>query len=66
MKTYGRVHVQIHIFLTPLLAGGECTASRPGRFIAVEKPRYPLDRKLGGPQSRCGRRGEKKILDYLD
>jgi hypothetical protein len=26
-------------------------------------PRYPLDRRLGGPQSRCGRRGEEKILD---
>jgi hypothetical protein len=26
-------------------------------------PRYPLDRRLGGPQSRSGRRGEEKILD---
>jgi hypothetical protein len=25
--------------------------------------RYPLDRRLGGSQSRSGRRGEKKILD---
>jgi hypothetical protein len=25
-------------------------------------PRYPLDRRLGGPQSRSGRRGEEKIL----
>jgi hypothetical protein len=25
--------------------------------------RYPLDRKLGGPQSQSGRRGEEKILD---
>jgi hypothetical protein len=24
--------------------------------------RYPLDRRLGGPQSRSGRRGEQKIL----
>jgi hypothetical protein len=23
-------------------------------------PRYPLDRRLGGPQSRSGRRDEKK------
>jgi hypothetical protein len=28
--------------------------------------RYPLDRRLGGPQSRSGRRGEEKILDYRD
>jgi hypothetical protein len=26
-------------------------------------PRYPLDRRLGGPQSPYGRRGEEKILD---
>jgi hypothetical protein len=25
--------------------------------------RYPLDRRFGGPQSRSGRFGEKKILD---
>jgi hypothetical protein len=28
-----------------------------------EPPHYPLDRRLGGPQSRSGRRGEEKILD---
>jgi hypothetical protein len=27
-----------------------------------KSPRYPLDRRLGGPQSRSGRRGEDKIL----
>jgi hypothetical protein len=26
-------------------------------------PRYPLDRRLGGPQNLSGRRGEEKILD---
>jgi hypothetical protein len=25
--------------------------------------RYPLDRRLGGPQSRSGQRGEEKVLD---
>jgi hypothetical protein len=25
-------------------------------------PRYPLDRRSGGPQSRSGRRGKKKFL----
>jgi hypothetical protein len=25
-------------------------------------PRYPLDRRLGGPQSRSGRRDRRKIL----
>jgi hypothetical protein len=32
MKTYGGVDVEIHIFLTPALVGGEWSASRPGRF----------------------------------
>jgi hypothetical protein len=58
MKAYRGVDVQIHIFLTSALAGGEWSASRPGRFTPGGKsPRYPLDRRLGGPQSRS-RRGE--------
>jgi hypothetical protein len=32
MKAYGGVDVQIHIFLTLVLVGGEWSASRPGRF----------------------------------
>jgi hypothetical protein len=28
-----------------------------------KSPRYPLDRRLGGPQNRSGRRGEEKIFD---
>jgi hypothetical protein len=28
-----------------------------------KSPPYPLDRRLGGPQSRSGRRGEDKIID---
>jgi hypothetical protein len=28
-------------------------------------PRYPLDRRLGGPKIRSGRRGEEKILDPI-
>jgi hypothetical protein len=44
--------------LTSALHGGEWSASRPGRFILSEKsPWYPLDRRLGGPQSRYGRCG---------
>jgi hypothetical protein len=36
MKAYGGMDVQIHIFLTSVLAGGEWSASRPGRFTPVE------------------------------
>jgi len=40
---------------------GEWSASRPGRALPRGKdPRYPLDRRLGGLQSRSGRRGWRK------
>jgi hypothetical protein len=33
----------------------------PGLLYSKEKsPSYPLDRRLGRPQSRCGRRSEEK------
>jgi hypothetical protein len=32
MKAYGVVNVQIHVFLTSTLTGGEWSVSRPGRF----------------------------------
>jgi hypothetical protein len=31
-------------------------------YLRGKSPRYPLDRRLGRPQSRSGRRGEEKIL----
>jgi hypothetical protein len=31
-------------------------------YLRGKSPRYPSDRRLGGPQSRSGRRGEMKIL----
>jgi hypothetical protein len=63
MKEYGGVVVYIHIFSTSALAGGECSASLPGRFTPVKKPRYPLDRRLSGTRSRSRRRGKENILD---
>jgi hypothetical protein len=55
------VDVQLHAFLTSALDGGELSASRPGRFTSQGKsPWYPLDRRLGEPQSRSGRGGEEK------
>jgi hypothetical protein len=45
-------------FLTTALDGGECSASRPGHALSRGKdPRYPLYRRLGGPQTRSGHRG---------
>ena len=40
--------------MTTTLEGGEGSASRPGRSLPPEKTRYPLYRRLGGPQSRSG------------
>jgi hypothetical protein len=39
MKAYGGVDVQIHIFVTSAVAGGERLASRPGRFTPGERTR---------------------------
>jgi hypothetical protein len=47
--------------LTAELDGGECSASRHDHFIpSGEAPLYPLERRLGGSQSRSGRGGEEK------
>jgi hypothetical protein len=45
-------------FSTSTLDKDEWSASRPGRALAPGKgPRYPLDTRLGGPQSWSGHRG---------
>jgi hypothetical protein len=46
MKAYGGVDVYIHVFLTSALAGGEWSASRPGRFTPEE--RAPGTHWIGG------------------
>jgi hypothetical protein len=57
MSTYGGVEIELHAFLTAALNGG---TSRPSLFAMGKRPRYPLDRRLGGPQSRSGHGGEEK------
>jgi hypothetical protein len=42
------------LFLTSKLEGGEGSASGPGCNLPPGKTRYPLYRKLGGPQGRSG------------
>jgi hypothetical protein len=59
----GGEEVQFLLILDLGTYGGEWSASRPGRDLAPGKgPRYPLYRGLGGPQSRSGHRGYRKIL----
>ena len=40
--------------MTTALEGGEGSASRSGRSLPTGKSRYPLYRRLGGPQGRSG------------
>ena len=40
--------------MTTALGGSEGSASRPGRFLPPGKTRYPLYRRLGGPQGGSG------------
>jgi len=58
MKTYDEVEVLLHAFLTTALHGGECSASRPGRFTPMAKsPRCPLDQQLN--------HGDDKALNVI-
>jgi hypothetical protein len=58
MQTYGGVEVYTHVFSA--LVGGEWSASRTCRFT----PRYPVGRRLRGPQNRSGRRRKEKNLGH--
>jgi hypothetical protein len=63
MKAYGGVAVQIHISLNSTLAGGEWSASRPGRFTLGE--RAPCTHYIGGlvgPRAGLGDLENRKFL----
>jgi hypothetical protein len=47
MKAYGGMDVQIHVFLTLALAGGEWSASWPGHFTLGEKAPVPAGQEVG-------------------
>ena len=49
------VEVQLYSFKTSALEGGKGSAARPGRTLPLGETRYPLYRRLGGPQGRSGR-----------
>jgi hypothetical protein len=58
----GGVDVEIHIFLTSVLAGGEWSTARPGRFTPGE--RAPGSHWIGGwVEPRAGLDEVEKILD---
>jgi hypothetical protein len=48
------------------LDGGEWSTLHPGHFNPQRKnPWYPLDIRLGGPQSQSGYSGEEKNSQHL-
>jgi hypothetical protein len=58
---WGERRYSSSLFLISALDGSDWSASRPGRALPPGKwPRYPLYRRLGGPQSRSGQRLEEK------
>jgi len=61
MKAYwGNRDIGI-LILTSALGRGEWSASHPGFFTPKGKNSwFPLDKRLGEPQSRSGRGGEEK------
>jgi hypothetical protein len=61
----GGVEVLRQLFSTSALDGGEWLTSLPGRLTTGKEPRYPLNMRLGGSQSRFERRGEEKNLLLL-
>jgi len=57
MESQGERMYSPYSFTTSAIDGGEWSESRPGRALPPGKdPRCPLDRRLGGPQSRSGHR----------
>ena len=52
--------------MTTALEGGEKSASRPDRSLPPEKTRYPLYRRLGGPQGRSGQARKLSPLPGFD
>jgi hypothetical protein len=63
MKANRGMDVEIHIFLTSALAGGEWSASRPCHFTPGKDPPVPIGWEVVWTQRRSERRGEEEILD---
>jgi hypothetical protein len=61
MKTYGGVDVYMHVFLDLGTSWRRVVSFTPRPlYPRVKSSRYPLDRRLGGPQNRSRRCGEEK------
>jgi hypothetical protein len=61
MEAQGERRYSSYSFSTSALDGGEWSVSRPGRALPPgNDAQYPLYRRLGEPQRRCGHRLEEK------
>jgi hypothetical protein len=60
MKAYWGVEVYLQTFLNSTLDGGDGQPYAPAALPSGKSPRYPWNRRLGGPQSQFGRGGEDK------
>jgi hypothetical protein len=64
MKAYEGMYVEIHVFLTSALVGGEGSASRPGRFTPGERvPRVLWKEVWVGPKGGLGDTDKRKFLN---
>ena len=61
-KACRRVEVQLHLFKTSTLDGGEWSTSRCGYFTPQREPQYPSNRRMFGPQLGSVLFGEKNLL----
>jgi hypothetical protein len=66
MKAYWGMELLLHAFLISALDGCEWPASRRGRLYPQGNNPYPLDRRLGGPQSLSGPRWPSEIWGFQD
>jgi len=60
MNAHTADRLQLRTFLTWTVNRNEWSTSRPGHFTSGKEPQYPLNERLGGPQSLSGRFGEEK------
>jgi hypothetical protein len=65
MEHEGKVEVWLHSFLTLALHVAEWSTSHPQYFTPAREPRYPLNKRLGGPQSQSECYGAEKNLLFL-
>jgi hypothetical protein len=67
MKECRGVYVGIRVFLTLALVADESPTSRLDYFTRKRQgPRYSLDKRLGGAQSRYGQLKERTFFTFLE